>query len=197
VKFRAHPALLIVLVGVCAISGCHGSGGGHKGRARARALKCRLQVSARRGTRAVVSYDDETGDSKMSAAISSEVSAWNASAAPVVLVPSKTNPAITFRAVSGKTTVSACSSSSPRVVTVQLSTPKWDAAVGAKGSIKDPTGAIARELGRALGLASGGTCPQLTSPNTCPHRAQVPGRGETKVLEKLYASATPSAAATP
>jgi hypothetical protein len=193
VKLRAHPVLLVVLVGVCAISGCHGSSSSHK--TRARALRCRLQVSGRRGSRALVSYDDETGDPKMSAAISQEVSAWNSSAAPVVLVPSKTNPAITFRAVPGKPTVSTCSSSAPRVVTVQLSTPKWDASVGAKGSIKDPTGAIAREIGRALGLASGGTCPELTSPNTCPHRAQVPGRSETKVLDTLYASATPSPSA--
>ena len=189
-KFARHPALLLVLVGVCAVAGCHSSSSTH--RSRARALRCRLQVSGRRGGRAVVTYDDTTGDPKMSAAIKSEVAAWNASSAPVMLVPATSSPAITFRAVSSKVTVSQCTSTAPRNVTVELNSAKWDAASNASGAIKDPVGAIAREIGRALGLASGGTCPELTSPNTCPHRAQAPGRSETKILQNLYASATPS-----
>ena len=53
----------------------------------------------------MVTYDDATGDPKMTAAISEAVSAWNASTAPVVLVPSATNAALVFHAVNGKATL--------------------------------------------------------------------------------------------
>lgn len=190
-KPHRHPALLVALLGVCAVAGCHGSSTPHK--SRPRALRCRLQVSGRRGGRAVVSYDDTTGDPKMSAAINTEVAAWNASSAPVMLVRATSNPAITFRAVSSKVTLSPCSSSAPRNVTVELSTAKWDEPSTTSGAIKDPPGAIVREIGRALGLASAGKCPALTSPDTCPRRAEIPGRTEIKILQTLYAGATPSA----
>ena len=181
-KISRHPALLLVLVGICALTGCHGAT--HK--ARSRTLRCRLQVSGRRGGRAVVTYDDVTGDPAMSAAIKTEVSAWNSSTAPVLLQSSSAHPAITFRAVSSPPTFAGCSSSAPRVVSVELSKPKWHAAPGAAGAIKDPAGAIAKDIASALGLASAGKCPQLTSPDACPHRAQVPGRTETKLLQQLY-----------
>jgi hypothetical protein len=175
---------------VCALTGCHGSSSPHK--SRPHALRCRLQVAGRRAGRAVVSYDDTTGDPSMSAAIKSEVAAWNASSAPVMLVPSTRNPGITFQAVTSKATVSPCSGTAPRTVTVQLNTAKWHAASTVPGAVKDPIGAIARLIGRALGLQSGGKCPLLTSPNSCPQRAETPGPAETQVLQKLYASATPS-----
>ena len=194
VKIRRHPALLVVLVGVCGVTGCHGAA--HKATGKGttkKAAQCRLQVSGRRGARAVVTYDDATGNAKMAAAISTEVAAWNASTAPVLLTPSRSNPAITFRSVPGEPTVEKCGGTAPRVVTIELSTPKWDAAAGSKTGVKDPAGAIAHDIGRALGLATGGSCPSLMSANSCPHRAQTPGRTQLQTLQQLYGSATPSA----
>ena len=189
-KVRRHPVLLTLLTLVCAAAGC--SSGSHH-TFKPRALKCRLQTSARNGGRAVVSYDDQTGTAKMSAAISSEVRTWNASAAPVMLVASRTNPAITFRAVSAAatTTTPPCNGSTPRVVTINLSTPQWNTPPGQPHAVKDPVGAVARLIAHALGLASGGKCPDITANKACPNRNTTPGPKQITILQRLYGTASP------
>jgi hypothetical protein len=184
------PLLLVLLAVVCAVPACSGS---THHRFRPRALSCGLQSSGRRGGRAVVTYDDQTGNSTMSEAIASEVQNWNGSSAPVVLEPAKSQPAITFRAVPGKAAkMTPCQGSTPRVVTVELSIPKWSAGSGVAGSVKDPVGAIARAIAHALGLAEGGKCPGITANKSCPHRRTTPGPAESAILQRLYAAAAAS-----
>ncbi|HET6817125.1 MAG TPA: hypothetical protein VFH66_07870 [Mycobacteriales bacterium] len=195
-KFHARPALLLVLAAVSGVTACSGS---RHFSAKAAAIHCPLQVSGHSAGRAVVTYDDATGNPKMSAAITQEVAAWNASTAPVMLKPAKSNAALTFRAVTTKATVERCTSTAPRTVTVELETTKWNALVnGSKSAVKDPAGAIAHVIGRALGLRSQGKCPSLTSPNSCTNRAQTPDPTQMQELQKLYgASGSTGGSASP
>ncbi len=188
--------LALVVLGVAAPLTLAGCGGGHGGGNAAPAkLHCPLITSGDQAGKAVVTYDDTTGNPKMSAAISAAVNDWNSSGAPVVLKSSTQDPALTFVGASDQPPLPECKDGTARRVVVTWNTAFWSGH-GGKRDVRYPTADAEHAIGHALGLIPGGHCPALMALKACPERATAPTAAQMKVLDSLYAAPS-SASPTP
>ena len=151
----------------------------------AAAVSCPAVVQRVIGHRDAVAYQDETADPRMSSAIRAAAHDWDAASTNVVLVTSVTRPAIAFRASATTRPVPDCASKTPRSVVVMLGRDEWNSTGGAS-RVRAPVAAVAKTIGLALGLHSGGRCPALMASSDCSHRNAQPDAAEVAALDRLY-----------
>jgi len=137
--------------------------------------------------RAIVTYSDDTHDARMASAISAAVAQWNNTLSDVRLVPDSNFAALTFSAGTRSPSIPVCESSAARTLRIELSKPLWSGTSGQ--TVADPVASIAKDLGRALGLHGGGSCPDLMTPAACPSRNHAPTGPERALVERMYAHA--------
>ena len=158
----------------------------HKAAAAIPAGDCPLMSDVRSSDgRAIVTYADNTNNPRMSSAITAAVASWNNALTGVRLVPDSNFAAVSFSAGSRNNAIPVCPSSAARTVRIELSTPLWSGTSGQ--TVVDPVASVAKDLGRALGLHGGGTCPDLMAPVACPTRNTAPSESERALVDRLYA----------
>jgi hypothetical protein len=146
---------------------------------------CPLVSSPAPAGETVVTYADDTGNGRMSGAIASAVGSWNRAGSNVRLVSSSGAAALTFRAGAKASTIPSCPNAKPRNVSVTFSSSQWDATTGPH-VVLDPAASVAKVIGRALGLPSGGTCPDLMARANCASRRASPSASEVARIDRLY-----------
>jgi len=147
---------------------------------------CPLVTTTRQSGRAIVTYADNSNDPRVAQAVQTAVANWNQSLTNVRLVADPNFAAVSIRAGDRNEPIATCPSSTARTVVITLSTPRWDATSG-PNAVVDPAASMARDLGRALGLPSGGTCPDLMSSHVCASRNASPTAREVAIVNALYA----------
>lgn len=146
---------------------------------------CPLVTVGQQAGHYLVSYADDTGDARMSAAIRSAVADWNGLPTDVRLVPGAATAALTFRAGVADTPVPACPTPHPRTVVITFGSRPWDHPEAANG-VRQPEAAVSKVIGRALGLHAQGSCPDLLAQRHCGHRDVRPDGKEMTALDQLY-----------
>lgn len=153
-----------------------------------RATTCPLQTSSVQSGRAAVTYRDDTNDPRMSEAIRAAVAAWDTAPTHVMLEPTHTAAALTFRAAATPTPLPACRSAAARSVVVTLGTTRWGTGPG-QPAVRQPEALIAKVIGHALGLRPGGKCPALMAAKACRNRDPGPDPAEVATVDRLYRAA--------